>query len=95
MQLFNSVCAWICVQWFSWEINIPHTRKISFPILPQISNTFLKKQRDVSKGYRSVSLQFTLSCLRAQVLVVDITYFAISELDLIGKWLFSFYKLGS
>lgn len=52
----------------------------------QILNTFLKKQSQVSKGCRSVSLQFALSCSKAQVVVLSITCFAMSELDLFGKW---------
>lgn len=59
----------------SWETGVG----ILFPVLMQILSNFLKKQRKVSMGCRSIPLKFTLNCLKAPVVMVSSPCFSVWE----------------
>lgn len=51
--------------------------RILFPVLMQILNNFLKKQRKVSMGCRSIPLKFKWNCSKAPVVLVSSPYFSV------------------
>lgn len=59
----------------SWETAVG----ILFPVLMQILSNFLKKQRKVSMGCRSIPLKFKLNCLKAPVVMVSSPCFSVWE----------------